>query len=70
MPTQTGLNMDMGIYLKSNLHHGHKIELHDYPMIENKKLKKKFYKFISILIKNSVKKFSKSVDLKIINAFI
>ena len=38
--------------------------------IDPKKLKTKWYKLLSIFIKDSIEKFPKHVDLKIINAFI
>jgi hypothetical protein len=34
------------------------------------KLTRKFYKFMSILIKEAISRFPKNIDLKIINAFV
>lgn len=38
--------------------------------IEIQKLKKRQYKFLNMLIKDAIEKFPRSIDLKIVNAFV
>jgi hypothetical protein len=45
-------------------------EFHETTQQELKKIKRMRYKFLAILVKFAIERFPKSVDLKIVNAFL